>query len=235
MRLCAAAGLLLAALALAGCGGEEPAGDTGSARLLVTRDRGNELLLDERVDAGQTLLRALRGVADVDTSYGGQYVDAIEGIEGDASEQRDWFWFLNGVLGDRSAAAYRLRDGDVAWWDYREWAHDAESLRVVVGTFPEPFLHGFDGGVRESVVRYAPGLEEDALRVARVIGAEDVAPEGEPVPADASVFVLASGAERFEADVRGDSASPSAPVEFVFAGDVDRLLAGAYERRLSVP
>lgn len=192
-------------------------------------------MLDERVDAGQTLLRALRGVADVDTSYGGQYVDAIEGIRGDSSEQRDWFWFLNGLLGDRSAAAYRLRAGDVAWWDYREWVDDAESLRVVVGAFPEPFLHGFDGDVHESVVRYAHGLEEDAQRVAAVIGAEDVAPEGEPVPADASVFVLASGPERFEADVRGDSASPSAPVEFVFAGDVDRLLAGAYERRLSVP
>lgn len=226
---------LLAAVALAGCGGDAPTGDGGSARLLVTRDRGATLLLDVEVAAGQSLMRGLRGVADVEASYGGQFVDAIEGIESDASRQRDWFWFVNGILGDRSAASYRLHGGDVAWWDYREWEDDAESLRVVVGVFPEPFLHGFDGVVREAAVRHAPGLDRDAARIAEAIGAEDVAPEGSPAPAGANVFVVTSGPERFVGETRDGSASPSAPVRMTFAGSVDRLLAGEFERRLTVP
>ena len=112
---------------------------------------------------------------------------------------------------------------------------DAESLRVVVGVFPEPFLHGFDGVVREAAVRHAPGLDRDAARIAEAIGAEDVAPEGSPAPAGANVFVVTSGPERFVGETRDGSASPSAPVRMTFAGSVDRLLAGEFERRLTVP
>src|SRR5262245_48738114 len=118
--------LLAAALAVAGCGG----GGDGEATLWVTRDQGREVLVDAHVHAGQTLLRALRSRADVETRYGGRFVQAIEGVEGSLDSQRDWFWFVNGVEGDRSAAEYRLHDGDVAWWDFRSWA-DAERVPVV--------------------------------------------------------------------------------------------------------
>ena len=92
------------------------------------------------------------------TRYGGGFVQSIDGVEGSARRHEDWFWFVNGLAGDRSAASYRLRDGDVAWWDYRDWSGDAETLEVVAGAFPEPFLHGYDGEVRPAAVRYAPGL-----------------------------------------------------------------------------
>jgi hypothetical protein len=114
--------LLLVALALAGCGGEGPTAADGTARLWVTRDRGSEVLVDTTVPAGQTLLRALRARAKVTTRYGGGFVQSIEGVKGSARRNRDWFWFVNGLAGDRSAASYRLRDGDVAWWDYRDWS-----------------------------------------------------------------------------------------------------------------
>ena len=136
---------LLAALALAGCGGVGPSAADGTARLWVTHDRGSELVLDTTVPAGQTLLRALRSKEDVSTRYGGGFVQSIDGVEGSARHHRDWFWFVNGLAGDRSATAYRLRDGDVAWWDYRDWSHDAATLEVVAGAFPEPFLHGYGG------------------------------------------------------------------------------------------
>ena len=64
--------LLAAACLLAGCG-EEAAGE-GSAQLWVTRDRGAELLVDAKVEAGQTLLRALAAETEVETRYGGRYV-----------------------------------------------------------------------------------------------------------------------------------------------------------------
>ena len=72
---------------------------------------------------------------------------------------------MNGYEGDRSAAEYRLRDGDVAWWDYRAWDREGEA-RVVVGAFPEPFVHGFAGDAagRGALCARAGRAEELARR-----------------------------------------------------------------------
>jgi hypothetical protein len=57
----------------------------------------------------------------VKTSYGGRFVVAINGV---ASEpRRDWFYWVNGRLGDRSAAEVRLHPNDVELWDYRRWTN----------------------------------------------------------------------------------------------------------------
>lgn len=140
---------LLAALVLVGCGGERGGG--GHATIWVTRDRGSHVLVDTTVPAGLTAMQALDRVAEVETRYGGRFVQAVNGIEGSLGEQRDWFWFVNGIEGDRSAVEYTLRPGDVEWWDYRSW-HAQMEQPVVVGAFPEPFLHGYDGHVRPAVV-----------------------------------------------------------------------------------
>jgi Domain of unknown function (DUF4430) len=157
--------LLAAACLLAGCG-EEAAGE-GQARLWITRDRGAEVVTDTSVPAGISALEALRRKAEVETRYGGRFVQAVNGIEGDLARQRDWFWFVNGYEGDRSAADYELHDGDVLWWDHRSWAGEMRQP-VVVGAFPEPFLHGYDGKRRPAVVRGPPG--ETAERLAELVG-----------------------------------------------------------------
>ena len=59
---------------------------------------------------------------------------------------------MNGIEATRGAVEYRLRDGDVEWWDYRDWGRVGQDVPVVVGAFPEPFLHGYDGKVRPAVV-----------------------------------------------------------------------------------
>lgn len=226
---------LLAALALAGCGGAGPTADDGTARLWVTRDRGSEVLVDAAVPAGQTLLRALRSKAEVSTRYGGGFVQSIEGIEGSARRHEDWFWFVNGLAGDRSAASYRLRDGDVAWWDYRDWSDDADTLEVVAGAFPEPFLHGYAGATRPAAVRYGAGLRAGAERVARELATDDVAPLGAPTADGANLFELVPGTQRLTASLRSPGAGPSGAVRFSYAGPVDVLLAGDFERRFSSP
>jgi len=119
LTLRAVAVLLLAVGVLAGCG-QEQAGE-GRASLWITRDRGGEVLKTAEVPAGISAMEALRREADVDTRYGGRFVQAIDGIKGSIGEQRDWFYFVNGYEADISAADYRLHSGDVVWFDYRSW------------------------------------------------------------------------------------------------------------------
>ena len=49
---------------------------------------------------------------------------SIDGVA--SATRRDWFYFVNGSLANRSAAEVRLHDGDVEWWDYRAWTNPAE-------------------------------------------------------------------------------------------------------------
>jgi len=220
-RACA----LLVLLLLAGCGGS--AGEEeGTATLWVTRDRGGTLLHEAEVPAGQTLMRALASELDVETRYGGRFLQSIDGLDGDLEAQRDWFWFVNGYEGDRSAAEYRLRDGDVAWWDYRGWQREGEA-RVVVGAFPEPFLHGYGGKTRPTVVRYEGEETRRAGALGRSVGAKSVAPLGTPVPDGANVIELQLGPPSARAELLGEHAGD--PVRLVISGEVDPL------RRYSVP
>lgn len=216
---------LLALVLLAGCGGAAAGGDEGTATLWVTRDRGSKVLVDTEVEAGQTLMRALDGEVELETRYGGRFVQSIDGLSGSLEEQRDWFWFVNGYEGDRSAASYRLRAGDVAWLDYRAWKREGE-VRVVVGAFPEPFVHGYDGRVRPAAVRFEASRAR-ATRLAKLVGAESIEPVGTPVPEGANVLELREGPPRASAQLLGQSAGD--PVRFVFQGEP------AYERRYAVP
>jgi Domain of unknown function (DUF4430) len=210
---------------LAGCGGATGEGE-GTAQLWVTRDRGATLLVDTEVDSGQTLMRALASKADVKTRYGGRYVQAVNGIEGSLSAQRDWFWFVNGYEGDRSAASYRLHDGDVAWLDYRAWQREGEA-RVVVGSFPEPFLHGYGGKTRPVAVRYDRSSEKRARKLGAELGPAQVAPLGTPVPGGANVLEVRGGASSLTAELLGETAGD--PVRFVWRGDPTPV------RRYSIP
>jgi len=119
---------------LAGCG----AGGGGTAQVWITRDRGTHVVSMDTVPAGLTAMQALDRVADVETRYGGRFVQAIGGAQGSLSARRDWFYFVNGIEGDRSAAEVRLRAGDVEWWDLRSWANGRMSQPVVVGSWPKP-------------------------------------------------------------------------------------------------
>jgi Domain of unknown function (DUF4430) len=217
--------LLVLLVLLAGCGGAGGE-EEGTARLWVTRDRGAVVLVDAEVRAGQTLMRALASQLEIETRYGGRYLQAAAGLEGDVSRQRDWFWFVNGYEGDRSATEYRLRAGDVAWWDFRRWEREGEA-RVVVGAFPEPFLHGYGGRTRPAAVRYEPGQQARARKLAARIGAATVQPLGTPVARDANVLEVRSGPSGVRGELLGESSGD--PVRVVWSGDPDP------ERRFRVP
>ena len=140
---------LSAAVAATGCGlgeGAERPGD--GATLRVTRDFGREALSSrrvERVREDQTVMRLLREANEVRTRFGGAYVQAIDGLEGEGpGGTSDWFYFVNGIEADVGAAEYELSPGDVVQWDHRDWGATMD-VRAIVGAFPEPFLHGVEG------------------------------------------------------------------------------------------
>ena len=142
-----------------GCGSQAAAPPPGPAAVTVTvtRDFGRDHVDGARAAPGQSALDALRRTAQVDTSYGGRFVEAIDGLRGDRSAGWDWLYFVNGVEADRGAADYRLRPGDREWWDYRYW-NDLIHVPVAIGSWPEPFVHGYDGHRPAAVRRDGPAL-----------------------------------------------------------------------------
>src|SRR5207245_447023 len=98
---------------------------------------------------GPSALDALRRVAHVGTSYGGRFVESVNGLSGDRSASDDWLYFVNGIAPDVGAADMRLHPGDQEWWDRRYW-RDLVQTPVAIGAWPEPFVHGY-GGRRHAV------------------------------------------------------------------------------------
>lgn len=130
--------VLALALALAGCGGSGRG--HGTATLWVTTDRGAHVVFSGPVPAGSDGIRTVEGKLKVTTRYGGRYLQSVNGIAGSLSQQRDWFFYVNGIEGNRSAAEVTIHPGDVLWWDYRHWSGATMHVPVVVGAYPKPFL-----------------------------------------------------------------------------------------------
>ena len=177
----AAALVGLAALAGAGCERKSesagPARGAPAARMVVTADHGADVLLDERVAPGRSVMDALRGVTPVETAYGGGFVTSMLGRASSSSPQRDWFFYVNGFESPVGARSSDLAAGDVAWWDHRAWS-GMQSVRGVVGAWPEPFLRGAGGSsprvaadaplagvLRAAGARVAPGQQAFRARV----------------------------------------------------------------------
>ncbi len=168
-RLAAAA--LFCAIAASGCGFGPGPSATGEADLQVTRDFGTVPMVAAAVEdpnASDTVIRALDENADVETSYGGNFVDSIDGYAGSAAGggDQDWFFFVNGYYSDVGAGETQVAPGDRIWWDYRYWAA-AYRVPAVVGSWPEPFLHGYDGDRPPTVVQCLTAREAcDAVAAA---------------------------------------------------------------------
>jgi Domain of unknown function (DUF4430) len=201
--------LALCALALAGCGSSSTGTAAGRATLWVTRDRGAHVLHVARVPAGVSVMQALERVASVKTRFGGRYVRSVDGLE--ERGQTAWFYYVNGYLADRSAGDYRLRRGDLAWWDYRSWRDPAQDP-VVLGAFPQPFLGGYDGERRPAVVVSTdPRAQAVARRLHARVGR-----------ATRNENVLVLGASSTGIELRGSS--PGSAVTMRYRGDPRTLL-----------
>jgi hypothetical protein len=156
--------LVLAGLGLGACGVGPGESDREGATLTVTRDFGERVLVQRRaaeVPGGETVMRFLQRNADVDTGYGGRFVDAIGSVRSGRArgEQRDWFYFVNGIEAGEGAAEREVAGGDRIWWDHRDWSA-AMRVPAVVGSFPEPFLSGSEGKRYPVRIDCAPDADE---------------------------------------------------------------------------
>lgn len=139
---------LAAVIALAGCGFGEGEAQDGGAELRVTKDFGHKELGAneiETVHEDETVMRLLQSEHEVETRFGGKFVEAIDGVEGSGGGgSRDWFYFVNGILADRGAGDWEVHTGDVIQWDNRDWSA-TQRIPAIVGAYPEPFRSGVEG------------------------------------------------------------------------------------------
>jgi hypothetical protein len=186
----------------------------------VTRDYGSERLLQRQVDIKEsdTALSVLDSSAEVETRYGGGFVQSIDGISGGRDDGRgsDWFFYVNGIESSVGSAEFELADGDRVWWDHHDWS-TAMRAPAVVGSWPEPFVNGFEGRDWATGV-YCGGAEAACAQVAEALEDEgvetgaDPGPEDDPEGADGEIRVLVG------------------PWEAIGDDPVARLLAGGPQR-----
>lgn len=146
---------------LTGCGQSDE--ESKGARVLVTTDQGTTSVLDRagiEVEDGEPALSVLKRAAKVTLAADRKTIESIDGA--DATDGRAWSFWINGVeirngglkTGEDINVQQRpivetpqtaeVHDGDTVWFDLRS-DPDVGQPRGVVGTFPEPFLHGFEG------------------------------------------------------------------------------------------
>jgi hypothetical protein len=233
-----AAAVALCAAAAAGCG-VGPGDDAGEVELTVTRDYGSEVLVDEQdsISESDTVLRLLDRSTEVETRYGGGFVQSIDGLSGERTDGRasDWFFYVDGIESPVGAAEHELGDGERVWWDYHDWT-SAMRVPAVVGSWPEPFLHGFDGERYPAEVRCARAGEVCGAVSERLesTGAEVVMPFDEGTePAGPRVAVLVGTWARIRTypDARLLASGPERSGVFArFSGDRRALLTVLNQR-----
>lgn len=134
--IAAAIAVLAVAIGVAGCASGEPSGPTTT--LSIMRDFGAVAVEPDAVVAatpGLTVMRQLEQTAKVETTYGGRFVNSINGLEGGAGN--DWLFFVDGIESDKAATEWRLRGGEVVQWDFHAW-QGTKTGNAIVGAFPRP-------------------------------------------------------------------------------------------------
>ena len=181
MRRLAAALAAAAACMASGCG-FGPGALHGGASVLVTADFGTRTLgrqATPTVPSSETVMRLLERSFNVTTRYGGGFVESIGGVAGGHSHGRliDWFYYVNGIEAPNGAATTTVYPGDAIWWDRHDWGA-AMSIPAVVGSYPEPFLHG-TGGKRVPVrVDCAEGANQACQQVEQRLESSGVIASG---------------------------------------------------------
>jgi len=230
-----AATVLMCAVVASGCGVGPGESAEGTASLTVTRDYGAEVLTTATLEdptPSDTVVRFLDANADIDTEFGGNFVSTIDGLEGSTVDggPEDWFFFVNGIYSELGAGEVKVETGDEVWWDYRRWS-EAYRVPAVVGSFPEPFLHGYEDG-EEPVVVQCLAEPSQCEPVVSVLEDAGVDPEVENVTKPLQrldvMRVLVGPWEELRADPAAAMIEDGPGTSGVYA-DIDECVPGDWE------
>jgi hypothetical protein len=218
------------AVVIAGCGLGAGSGTSdvsvsislgfGSARVAQVNVR--------RVPGSETVMRLLERHFPVGTRYGGGFVESIDGYSGGGSH-RDWFYYVNGIEAARGAATTAVHGGDRIWWDLHDWSA-SQDTPAVVGSFPEPFVHGSGGKRLPTVLECASDVSHACQRVSNELTAIGVPVASEGMGSGSGTDSLAVEVGTWR-DLRGeivesliDQGPGSSGVYAKFAGNRLQLL-----------
>ncbi|RKD21426.1 protein of unknown function [Caminicella sporogenes DSM 14501] len=141
--------------------------------LIVTRDYGHKTIFCKNVGLvkDEVGMEVLFRNLDIQTAYGGGFVNAINGIEskftfytGKDRKKMDWFYWVNGILAPVGVAEYRPQPNDEIWWDYHDWSITM-FIPAVIGSYPHPFINGFFGKNPGTVIMYTEDFKEEAEKL----------------------------------------------------------------------
>ena len=148
---------------------------TSDVSLTVTSAFGSQpvgSITRKQLPGSETVMRMLQRSFKVTTRFGGGFVQSIDGISGTAS-RRDWFYYVNGIEAKVGAASTAVHRGDRIWWDLHDWTA-TDDVPAVVGSFPEPFVHGLKGRRLPTTLECAPDVPDACKAVAAELKAAGV-------------------------------------------------------------
>ena len=112
--------------------------------MTVSQDFGETRMAptsSQQAREGETVMRLLQRTFDVQTRFGGNFVQEIDGVSGGREDGRrvDWFYYVNGIEASEGAGERKLYPGDRVWWDHHDW-EDGDARpgrrRLVPGAVP---------------------------------------------------------------------------------------------------
>ncbi|MBF8982521.1 DUF4430 domain-containing protein [Lutibacter sp. B2] len=141
--------------------------------LVVTTNYGNKRLYSKNVGMvkDEVGMEVLFRNLDIQTAYGGGFVNTINGIEsnytfftGKDRKKTDWFYWVNGIMAPIGVAEYRPQPGDIIWWDYHNWSYTMFAP-AVIGSYPQPFKNGCFGKNLGTVIMYTDKYKQEAEKL----------------------------------------------------------------------
>ena len=169
--------------------------------ITVTRDFGARTVAASSlrsVPGTSSVLGLTRRSFPVGLSEGRLPIRAIHGVSvspGDA-----WFLYVNGSEVPLGPATRSIHSGDRIWWDLHP---AAASTHSVVGSFPEPFVHGIGGKRLPTTLECASDVGQACRRVSSALEAIGV-PVAVQTPGTGSGTDSLAVAVGTWADLRGE-------------------------------
>lgn len=137
-----------------------------NVRVLITSDFGKAILKDEELkyNANYSVLDYLENISEVETAYGGGFVNGIDGLRSGFTNQKnkvkkDWFFYANGIFSHLGALDYYPSPGEIVQWDYHLWEKSSSSSTLLSG-FTEVFHSGYDGHKAHTTILYSEGFKD---------------------------------------------------------------------------